>query len=617
MLVGRCWEAGGAPAYWPWVQALRATCAGTDAGRCCGPRSGPRRADLATILPELRELLPDLPPRRRPSPRARASASSRRSRRSSAAPRSARPLVDLPRRPARRRRVFAPAAAVRRRRARRRADPDRRLLPRHGGRAASSPRRCRSSRASRPCAGVLLTGLSGADTARLLELTTGDAPADELAAQVHAETAGTRCSRARSGACSPPRAGARRPGGCRSPRASGRRSAGESSAVRRAAARCSHWRRSRPRVRRRGARASERRWRRTSSSRHSRRRSSARLVGERPRARGRLRFSHMLIRDAVYESCPRPGGCACTARSARRSRRCTPETRSRTSPSSPTTTCEAGSAGAEQGDRLSRGRGRPRGVAARLRGGGSALHERAGAARDDAARATRNGAASCCSRSATSSAGPAASPRQGRHSGEPRTIAERGGPGRAARAGGARLRRQVRVGAREHRSRAGPAARACPGGGRRGGQPGARQAAGPARGGEAGRRASRAQRRAGKARRWRSRERNGDPATLAIALEGTGSRSRDRTTADERLSVGDRADRAGRAARRQGAGVRGPRLTACTSSGRSAIAPRSTSSSTRSTALADELRQPAQRWTAAPDGRCSRSWRAASRRRSS
>ena len=23
MLVGRCWEAGGAPAYWPWVQALR------------------------------------------------------------------------------------------------------------------------------------------------------------------------------------------------------------------------------------------------------------------------------------------------------------------------------------------------------------------------------------------------------------------------------------------------------------------------------------------------------------------------------------------------------------------------------------------------------------------
>ena len=24
MLVGRCWEAGGAPPYWPWVQAMRA-----------------------------------------------------------------------------------------------------------------------------------------------------------------------------------------------------------------------------------------------------------------------------------------------------------------------------------------------------------------------------------------------------------------------------------------------------------------------------------------------------------------------------------------------------------------------------------------------------------------
>ena len=24
VLVGRCWEAGGAPAFWPWVQALRA-----------------------------------------------------------------------------------------------------------------------------------------------------------------------------------------------------------------------------------------------------------------------------------------------------------------------------------------------------------------------------------------------------------------------------------------------------------------------------------------------------------------------------------------------------------------------------------------------------------------
>ena len=58
--VGRCWEAGGAPAYWPWVQALRAYLreAGPDA-LLAQPRAG--AAELATILPETRELVPDLP----------------------------------------------------------------------------------------------------------------------------------------------------------------------------------------------------------------------------------------------------------------------------------------------------------------------------------------------------------------------------------------------------------------------------------------------------------------------------------------------------------------------------------------------------------------------------
>ena len=42
VLWGRCWEAGGAPAYWPWVQALRARrCASF--GRECGARSLWRR----------------------------------------------------------------------------------------------------------------------------------------------------------------------------------------------------------------------------------------------------------------------------------------------------------------------------------------------------------------------------------------------------------------------------------------------------------------------------------------------------------------------------------------------------------------------------------------------
>jgi eukaryotic-like serine/threonine-protein kinase len=60
ILVGRCWEAGGAPAYWPWVQSLRAYVreAEPDALRA---QLGAGAADLAQIVPELRERFPDLP----------------------------------------------------------------------------------------------------------------------------------------------------------------------------------------------------------------------------------------------------------------------------------------------------------------------------------------------------------------------------------------------------------------------------------------------------------------------------------------------------------------------------------------------------------------------------
>jgi DNA-binding SARP family transcriptional activator len=59
-VVGRCWEAGGAPAYWPWVQALRSYAreAEPDVLRA---QLGAGAADLAQLLPELRELFPDLP----------------------------------------------------------------------------------------------------------------------------------------------------------------------------------------------------------------------------------------------------------------------------------------------------------------------------------------------------------------------------------------------------------------------------------------------------------------------------------------------------------------------------------------------------------------------------
>jgi DNA-binding SARP family transcriptional activator len=60
VLVGRCWEAGGAPAYWPWVQSLRGCIRDTDS-ELLRAQLGPGAPDLAQILPELRRLFPDLP----------------------------------------------------------------------------------------------------------------------------------------------------------------------------------------------------------------------------------------------------------------------------------------------------------------------------------------------------------------------------------------------------------------------------------------------------------------------------------------------------------------------------------------------------------------------------
>ena len=60
VLVGRCWEAGGAPAYWPWVQAMRAYLRETEP-ELVRAQMGVGAADLAQLLPELRELFADLP----------------------------------------------------------------------------------------------------------------------------------------------------------------------------------------------------------------------------------------------------------------------------------------------------------------------------------------------------------------------------------------------------------------------------------------------------------------------------------------------------------------------------------------------------------------------------
>jgi hypothetical protein len=60
VLFGRCYEGEGAPPFWPWTQVVRAYAA------TCEPfllltEMGPGAADIAQVIPELRERLPELP----------------------------------------------------------------------------------------------------------------------------------------------------------------------------------------------------------------------------------------------------------------------------------------------------------------------------------------------------------------------------------------------------------------------------------------------------------------------------------------------------------------------------------------------------------------------------
>ena len=57
---GRGWEDAGAPPYWPWIQLLRGLLRGFDAD-ASRRLLGAGAADLAQLLPELRQLEPNLP----------------------------------------------------------------------------------------------------------------------------------------------------------------------------------------------------------------------------------------------------------------------------------------------------------------------------------------------------------------------------------------------------------------------------------------------------------------------------------------------------------------------------------------------------------------------------
>jgi tetratricopeptide (TPR) repeat protein len=70
VLWGRGWEDAGAPAYWPWVQALR-TQLRMESPEAIRAQLGAGAADVAQMLPELRTIIPDLPPRSSDSDTAR------------------------------------------------------------------------------------------------------------------------------------------------------------------------------------------------------------------------------------------------------------------------------------------------------------------------------------------------------------------------------------------------------------------------------------------------------------------------------------------------------------------------------------------------------------------
>jgi tetratricopeptide (TPR) repeat protein len=58
---GRCWEGAGTPAFWPWIQILRAQIRETEPAELRS-QLGPGAGDLAQLVPELHERLPGIAP---------------------------------------------------------------------------------------------------------------------------------------------------------------------------------------------------------------------------------------------------------------------------------------------------------------------------------------------------------------------------------------------------------------------------------------------------------------------------------------------------------------------------------------------------------------------------
>ena len=304
VLIGRCWEAGGAPAYWPWTQALSALAHEVEPERLRGQLAHDG-AELVRLVPELRDRLPELPVPTGPhgeGARFRLLAAVAAFLRSCA---SSMPLT-----------IFLDDLHA--------ADEPSLLLLRFvvgqlAGSAILIVGCCRDTEIGATLAATLaeltrepvtrritLRGLSATDTSRLLGATIGRAPADELAAQVHAETDGnpffaTEIGRLLRSEHFEPDANP----ALRIPEtvmeAVARRLERQSASCRETLALASViGREFDPAVVEALSGAEEEVYHALEEA------ASARLLAGLPNAPGRLRFSHVLIRDALYESIPAP-----------------------------------------------------------------------------------------------------------------------------------------------------------------------------------------------------------------------------------------------------------------------------------------------------------------------
>ena len=583
---------------------------------------GPRRAELATILPELRELLPDLPPPRPPTPRARASGCSRRSPSLLRARPSAQPLAlvldDL-------HAADAPSllllrfVAGRARAARRSSIVGCYRDTEVGPELADALAELAREPARAP--GRARRASSRADTARLLELDGGHAPAGAISPRrCTRRRRATRCSSARSAGCWRRRRAAERPAtGCRSPRRPRGDRPPAAAPVRRLPRRCSRSPRSS------AASSTSTRWSASAAWRGRALRGARRGGGRAARRRGarRARSAALLPRPHPRRALRGPARHAAAAPAPASRRGARGAARRRTS--SPHLAelahhyLEAGSGAAPSRRSTTPRRAGDRAAAPHgLRGGGAPLL----AARSRCSSATGVGD---CGRTcdlllalgdALSRAGDA--PRRARRRCAAPPTWPSAALGRPARARGAAA---TAAASRGRAPSTDPALvplleRGAGGGRATTTAPSRVRLLAPARRrARATSRCTRAPRRARPTRRSRSPSASATRPPSAYALEGSGSRSRARTAPRTALAVGDELIALGRADRRPGAGLRGPRLPAATRFWTPTDRAGVDVELDALAQLAEELRQPAQHWHRRhPTDDARAAWRGASTR---